>query len=60
MDKILLLLGLIIIAVSVILVFDARRIATKLFSNGEKNEATKSLKMVGFIIALLGMCIIAI
>lgn len=60
MDKILLLLGLIIIAVSVILVFDARRIATKLFSNGEKNEATKSLKMVGFIIALIGMCIIAI
>ncbi len=59
MEKIIIvLLGLIISAISVVMIYDARLIATKMFSSNEINETTKVLKIVGFVVLLIGLGII--
>lgn len=55
-----LLIGTIIIAISSVLIFDARLIAAKSFNSGEINEATKTLKIVGAIFSFIGLMIIYI
>ena len=61
MDKIILiLLGTIIATISVVMIYDARQIAKKMFSQNETNEITKVLKIVGFITLLIGLGIIYI
>ena len=55
---ILILLSTIIIAISVTMIYDSRMIAQKMFSSNETNETTKVLKIVGFIIMLIGLGII--
>ena len=49
LNTLLILLGLIIMAISVTVIYDARTIAKKLFSSNETNETTKVLKIVSFI-----------
>ena len=39
------------------MVYDARRITRKLFSFGDQNDASMGLKMLGFIIAMIGALI---
>lgn len=55
---IVIILGLVIVAISVVLVYDARLIATKMFSSNEINETTKTLKIVGFVVLLIGLGIV--
>lgn len=55
--KIIDLIGVIIVMIGVILVYDARPITKKLFSFGDQNEASLGLKIVGFIISNLGALI---
>ncbi len=43
------IIELIVLGISVIMIYDARKIATKTFSSNETNETTKVLKIVGFI-----------
>lgn len=38
---------LIVLGISVVMIYDARKIATKAFSTNETNETTKILKIVG-------------
>jgi hypothetical protein len=38
-------------------VYDARRITNRFFSTSDTNTATRNLKIVGFIIALIGSAI---
>lgn len=57
---ILILISTIIIAISVTMIYDARTIATKMFSSNETNETTKVLKIVGFVIGLIGLFMIYI
>lgn len=59
-ELILIILSTIIITVGVVSIYDARTIALKMFSSGETNEITKILKIVGFIISLMGLGIIYI
>lgn len=40
------------------MIYDARTIAKDRFSSNEINETTKMLKIVGFIVALIGALII--
>ncbi len=47
-------LGAMIVLVGCFLLFDARRIVKKYFNFGEENDATKGLKIIGFIIAVIG------
>ena len=52
------LLGLIFIVIGVICIYDARMLTKKLFSFQDINEGTKTLKIFGFIISILGLGII--
>lgn len=51
------LISAIIIACGVTLLFDARVIVKKVFGFGDQNEATAGLKILGFIIAIIGALI---
>ena len=53
LNTILIIIGLIIMAISVTVIYDARIIAKKMFSSNEINETTKVLKVVSFVIFLL-------
>lgn len=44
---------LIIIAISVTFIYDARSIANKYFSRDDKNKQIKLLKIVGFLVAII-------
>lgn len=59
-ETIFLIIGLALATVGVILIFDARGISKKAFSFGDQNEGTAGLKILGFIMAIIGTLIIAI
>lgn len=50
--------ALIIIALGVIMIYDARKITKNRFSFGDRNSVVKTLKIMGFIIAIIGSLII--
>ena len=55
MGKIILkIIGLTLVSVGVILIYDARKITEKTFSFGDQNEATLGLKIVGFLLSISG------
>ncbi len=54
------LLGIIIIAIGIVCVYDARRITNKFFSTSDTNTATRNLKIVGFIIAVIGSILVIV
>lgn len=47
-----------IVLLGVILIYDARIIADKIFGFGDKNEAAGGLKILGGIIAIIGILIL--
>ena len=51
---------LIVLGISVVMIYDARKIATKAFSTNETHETTKILKIVGFIILIISLLMIYI
>lgn len=51
-------IGVAVAVVGVIMVFDARRLTEKLFSFGDQNEGTAGMKIVGFILAMIGALLI--
>ena len=55
---VLMILGIILALVGVTLVFDARRLTKKLFGFGDQNEATSGLKILGFVLAIIGTLIL--
>jgi len=57
-EMIFLIIGLIFSTVGVILIFDARAISKKAFSFGDQNEGTAGLKILGFIMTIIGTLII--
>ncbi len=46
--------GAILSLIGVILIFDARIITMKMFSFGDQNEGALALKIIGFIIGIIG------
>lgn len=52
------LIGLIMVLGGVILIYDARIITKKFFSFGDQNEGSSGLKILGFILAIVGALII--
>ena len=52
------LIGLLIILVGVKFIYDARILSNRWFGFGDQNEATSGLKILGFIIAIIGAIII--
>ena len=55
---ILLIIGLIIAMLGVIMIFDARLLTKRFFGFGEQNEASAGLKILGFVIAIVGALIV--
>lgn len=60
MQIILNLISMIIILVGTISIFEARNISKKIFSFADQNNSTAILKIVGFIICIIGLMIIKI
>ena len=58
MGKIVIIIGLIIAALGVIMIFDARLLSQKLFGFGDQNEATAGMKILGFVVAIIGGLIV--
>jgi len=52
------ILGLLIVLVGVILIYDARIITKKFFGFGDQNEGSSGLKMLGLAISIIGGTII--
>ena len=48
------LIGALILLAEVILIYDARIITKKFFGFGDQNEASSGLKILGFILAIIG------
>ena len=51
-------IGLVIMVIGVICVFDARNLTKKWFSFGDRNDGVKTLKIVGFVLAVIGGIVI--
>jgi len=52
--EILAIIGTIAMMCGIILIYDARYITKKIFSFGDQNEATRALKIIGFILSIIG------
>ena len=55
---ILTLIGVLLIIVGIIWIYDARIITKKFFGFGDQNEASNGLKILGFIVAFIGGIIV--
>ena len=51
---IIMLIAAIMLLIGVTLIYDARIITQKFFGFGDQNEASSGLKMLGFIITIIG------
>ena len=51
---IIMLIAAIMLLIGVTLIYDARIITKKFFGFGDQNEASSGLKMLGFIITIIG------
>ena len=58
LKTILIIIGTILTLLGVLMVFDARRLSKKLFGFGDQNEASNGLKILGFLISIIGTLII--
>ncbi len=52
------IVGILVALIGVIIVYDARILTKKLFSFGDQNEASMGLKILGFILAIIGSLVI--
>lgn len=52
------LIGLVIVLLGIILIYDARIITKSFFGFGDQNDASSGLKILGFIIAVIGGLIV--
>jgi len=58
LNIILSIVGIIIVIIGVIMIYDARQVTKRLFGFGDQNEAALGLKIAGFIISAIGAIII--
>ncbi len=54
------IISLIIVLIGVIFIYDARIITKKFFGFGDQNEASSGLKILGFIIAIIGGVVLTV
>lgn len=55
---ILIIVGIMIVLLGTIMIFDARSLTKKWFGFGDQNEATNGFKILGFIIGVIGALLI--
>ena len=54
------IIGAVILMLGVILIYDARPITKKVFSFGDQNEGVKAIKIIGFVLSIIGGLLILI
>lgn len=54
------LIGTVILMCGVILIYDARPLTKKMFSFSDQNSGVKGMKIVGFVLAIIGGLMILI
>ena len=52
------LIGVLIVLLGIMMIYDARILTKKFFGFGDQNEATSGLNILGFIVAIVGGLII--
>lgn len=52
------LIGSIMVLIGIIMIYDARILTKKFFGFGDQNEASSGLKILGYVIAIMGGLII--
>ncbi|MBR3003129.1 MAG: hypothetical protein IKF38_06215 [Clostridia bacterium] len=52
------IITMVIILIGVIFIFDARTLSEKWFGFGDQNEATSGMKILGFLISMIGATIL--
>lgn len=57
LDIVIKFIAAIITLIGVILVYDARIITKKIFGFGDQNEAAEGLKILGWLLAIIGILI---
>ena len=55
---VLLVIGVLVALIGTIMVFDARILTKKLFSFGDQNEGASGMKIMGFILGIMGALLI--
>ena len=58
MEHVINLIALAIVILGVVMVYDARIITKKIFGFGDQNQAAWGLKILGFIVSIIGALII--
>ncbi len=58
MEFIIKFIALLMSSIGVVMIYDARIITKKMFGFGDQNQASWGLKILGFIIAIIGCLII--
>lgn len=58
MKELIILITIVIAAIGVVAVYDARKITKKYFSSEETNRTTRTIKIVGTIVSLIAMGIL--
>ncbi len=57
-DIVIKLIGVTIVLIGTILIYDARIITKKFFGFGDQNQGSIGLKILGFVIAIIGAAVI--
>ena len=60
LKEIIILIMMMMIAIGVVAVYDARKITKTFFSSQEINKTVKTIKIVGGLVALIAMAILVI
>ena len=58
MEMVFVIVGFLLAAVGVTVVYSARDMAKKWFSFGDQNEGVKWLKIVGFVVSIIGVFLV--
>lgn len=54
------IISLVVVAIGIIMIYDARKLSKKWFSFGDRNSSVKILKIVGFLLAVIGALVVII
>ena len=58
LEILLIILGLLLAAIGVIFIFDARILANRLFKQENQNKRSADLKIIGFILSIISVIVI--
>ena len=58
MEQVIKLIAILIVVLGVIMVYDARIITRKIFGFGDQNQGAWGLKILGFVLSIIGALII--